>query len=67
MCSHTKNQAFNEAMASKLTNYDHMKPIALAYSIKREYILQEAVYHIMPELWLRIKFPAVVFANTNIP
>ena len=23
------------------------------------------MYHIMPELWLRKIFPAVVFANTN--
>ena len=33
--SHAMNQAFNEAMASKLTNYDQMKSIAQAYSMKR--------------------------------
>ena len=27
-CSHAMNQAFNEAMTSKLTNYDQMKSIA---------------------------------------
>ena len=27
-CSHAMNQAFNEAMASKITNYDQMKSIA---------------------------------------
>ena len=66
-CSHAMNQAFNEAMTSKLTNYDQMKSIAQAYSMKRECSVQEAVYHIMPELWLRKTFPAAVFGNTNIP
>ena len=60
------NEAFNEAMTSKLTSYDQMKSIARAYSLKRECSVQEAVYHIMPELWLRKTFPAMVFANTNI-
>ena len=66
-CSHAMNQVFNEAMASKLTNYDQMKSIARAYSMKRECSVQEAVYHIMPELWLWKIFSAVVFTNTNIP
>ena len=44
-----------------------MHSIAQVYSSKRECSLQEAVYHIMPELWLRKIFPAVVFANTNLP
>ena len=61
------NQAFNEAKASKLTNYDQMKSIAQAYFMKRQCSVQEAVYHIMPELLLQKTFPAVVFANTNIP
>ena len=61
------NQAFNEAKASKLTNYDQMKSIARAYFMKRECSVQEAVYHIMPGLLLQKTFPAVVFANTNIP
>ena len=29
--------------------------------------VQEAVYQVMPELWLRKVFPAVVFANSNLP
>ena len=44
-----------------------MKLIARAYSLKRECSVQEAVYHIMPELWLRKVFLAVLFANTNLP
>ena len=35
--------------------------------MKRECSVQEAVYHIMPELWLRKTFLAVVLAKTNIP
>ena len=42
-----------------------MKSIARAYSNKRECSVQEAVYQIMPELWLRKCFPAVLFANSN--
>ena len=66
-CSHAMNQAFNEAMASSRTNYDQMKSIVRAYSMKRKCNIQEAVYHIMPELRLRKTFPVVFFANTNIP
>ena len=66
-CSHAMNQAFNEAMASKHTTYDQMKSITRTYSMKREFSIQEAVYHTMPELWLQKTFPAMVFANTNIP
>ena len=44
-----------------------MNLITWAYSSKREYSIQEVVYHIMPELWLRKVFLAVLFANTNLP
>ena len=44
-----------------------MKLITRAYSSKREYSVQEVVYHIMLELWLRKVFLAVLFANTNLP
>ena len=43
-------QTFNEAMVSKLTNYDQMKSITQVYFMKRKYRAQEAVYHIMPKL-----------------
>ena len=65
-CSHAMNQAFNEAVAWKLTNYDQMKSISWVYSMRRECSVQEALHHIMSELWLRKPFPAGVFANTNI-
>ena len=44
-----------------------MKAIAKAYITKRECSVQEAVYLIMPELWLRKLFPRVIFLNSNLP
>ena len=44
-----------------------MKSIARAYATKRECSVQEAVYHVMPELWLRKCSPGVLFANSNLP
>ena len=44
-----------------------MKSVAHAYSSKRECSLQEAVYQVIPELWLIKVFPGVLFANSNIP
>ena len=43
-----------------------MNKIAHVYSSKRDCSLQEAVYNIMTELWLRKFFPTVVNFN-NIP
>ena len=66
-CSNAMSQAVKEAWENKSNNYDQMKLIARAYASKRECIVQEAVYHIMQELWLRKVFPLVLFANTNLP
>ena len=44
-----------------------MKAIARAYATKRECSVQEAVYLVMPELWLRKIFPIVIFLNSNMP
>ena len=44
-----------------------MKAIARAYATKKECSVQEAVYLVMPELWLRKTFPKVLFLNSNIP
>ena len=44
-----------------------MKNILQAYTSKRECSVQEAVYHILPELHLRRVFPSVYFVNTNLP
>ena len=62
-----KPQAFKEVLEKGASYYEQMKTIAHAYSSKRECSLQEATYHIMPELWLRKDFPAVVNVNGNVP
>lgn len=71
MCAYfpkaSMRQAAKEAMKSNLSSYEQMKSIARAYITKRKCSVQEAVYHVMPELWLRKTFPAVVFINTNLP
>ena len=49
-CSQAMKQAFKETLEKGGSYYEQMKTIAHAYSSKRECSLQEAVYHIMPEL-----------------
>jgi len=44
-----------------------MVNIAHDYASKRECSVQEAVYHIIPELWLRKTFPKIQFLNSNLP
>ena len=56
-----------EAVKENLNVFEKMKAISKAYTTKLECFVQEAVYHIMPELWLRKTFPGVVFANSNLP
>ena len=46
---------------------DRIKKIAIAFLSFRQCSAQEAVYKLLPELWLRKIFPAVSFANTNLP
>ena len=60
-------QAVKEAMKSNKSAYEQMKSIARAYITKRECSVQEAVYHVIPELWLRKAYPTVIFINTNLP
>ena len=60
-------QAVKEAFENNLDNYQQMKSAAHTYSSKRECSVQESVYHIMPELWLRKMFPGVIYANSNLP
>ena len=66
-CSQAMNQAAKEAYENNLDTYEKMKAISKAYVTKREVSVQEAVYLVMPELWLRKVFPGVLFANSNIP
>ena len=66
-CSNAMKQAAQEAYENNDDAFTKMKSIAKAYTTKREVSVQEAVYLVLPELWLRKIFPAVVFANSNIP
>ena len=65
--SEAMKQAAREAKKVNHNSYEQMKAISRAYIIKRECSVQEAVYLIMPELWLRKSYPRVIFANSNLP
>ena len=66
-CTRAMSQALTESLSNKKNSYEQMHAIAHAYSTNRECSVQEAVYHILPELWLRKTFPGVIFLNSNIP
>ena len=57
-CLRAIKQAFKETVEKGSSYYEQMKTIAHSYSLKRECSLQDALYHIMPELWLRKVFAA---------
>ena len=65
--SEAMKQAAKEAVTTNKSKFEQMKAIARAYATKRECSVQEAVYHIMPELWLRKTSPRFMFANSNLP
>ena len=65
--SEAMKQAAKEALSASKTEFETMKAIAKAYLTKRECSVQEAVYHILPELWLQKIFPKVIFLNSNLP
>ena len=54
-------QAAKEALSGNKLHSEKMKAIARAYATKRVCSVQEAVYLVMPELWLRKIFPKVIF------
>ena len=66
-CSQVMKQAAKEAFESNMHYHETMKTIAKAYLTNTDSFVQEKVYHILPELKLRIIFPAVYFVNTYIP
>ena len=55
--SEAMKQAAKEALKGNKSDYEKMKAIAKAYITKIERSVQEAVYLIMPELWLCKIFP----------
>ena len=60
-------QAAKEAFENNMRHHDTMKTFVKAYISNRKCFVQEAVYHILPELKLRRIFPAVYFVDTNHP
>ena len=66
-CSQTMKQAAKEAFENNMHHYDTMKTIAKAHLSNQECSVQQAVYHILPELKLRKIFLAVYFVNANLP
>ena len=65
-CSQTMKQAVKETFENNLDSYQKMKTVAHAYATKRECSVQEAVYHVIPELWLRKIFPGVLYGNSSL-
>ena len=66
-CSQAIKQAFKESLERGAGSYEQMKSVAHVYVSKRECSQQEAVYQVMPELWLRKVFLGVLYASSNIP
>ena len=64
--SEAMKQVTKEAVKENLDVFEKIS-ISRAYMTKGECSVQEAVYHIMPELWLRETFPHVAFAKSNLP
>jgi len=65
--SEAMKKAASQALETGNTLFEQMKSNANAYRNHCEMSVQEAVAITMPEIWLRKTFPAVVFANSNIP
>ena len=60
-------QVVKETVKENINVFQKMKAFSKAYTTKRECSVQEAVYHIMPDLWLQKTFLCVLFANSNLP
>ena len=68
LCSDAMREALNQSKELESSKYDRMIKLAQAYSDNREVCtVQEAVYQLMPELWLRKGYPAVSFVSTSLP
>ena len=58
-------QASQEAFENNMHHRATMKVINKVYLSNQECSVQEVVYHVLPELKLRIIFPAAYFVNAN--
>ena len=66
-CSQAMKKAGKETLENNMHKYEIKEIIAKAYLSNHKCSVQEAVYHILPELKRRKIFPAVCFVNTNLP
>ena len=66
-CSQAMKQAAKEVFGNNMHHHDTLKTIAKTYLSNKECSVQEAVYHILPELKSKRIFPAVYFVSTNPP
>ena len=66
-CSNAKKEALEECKELDKDKFEMMQRLAQAYSGNRECSVQEAVYQLMPELWLHKGYLQLMFANTNLP
>ena len=66
-CSKAMKKATKKTFENNMHHYDTKKTIAKDYLSNKECSVQEAVYHILPELKLRRILPAVYFVNKNSP
>ena len=55
-------QTLRKSLEKSQNNFDQMRAIAYAYASNRKCSVQEAVYHCLPELWLRNFFSGVIYA-----
>ena len=60
-------QTAQEERENNGERYIKVKSIVKAYTTRREVSVQEAVYLVLSELWLRLAFLDVIFVNSNIP
>ena len=65
--SYSMEQTAQEERENNGERYIKIKSIVKAYTTRRGVSVQEAAYLVLPELWLRLAFLDVIFANSNIP
>ena len=66
-CSLSITQKVRDAFEGGLDNREQMISVTNPYLSKREYSVQESVYHVLPGQWFRKTFPGVIFTNSNVP
>ena len=65
--SESLKQAAKKITKQNLNVRDAMKEIAYSFISSRQLSVQEVVYNVLPELWLRKCSPEISFINTNLP